>query len=269
MNAHQTTHTKRKLTVAILLAFGSLTANADMMELGSGDNNFTMLDPAGGAVGGTNTVVAMWDGTFNTSVDTALTNMTLTSESPFYGVKWYAHDVQVYAPGSYTFEACPGPIDPVTGKAADGSYGCGAGSAPQTMVVEDGQVGVHMLFDWNGTVNIDVVNVWNVDAIWAFGPNNGFGSNRLQSADTDCDGAGKGADFTTPECVEFFGTQWLFTATDPDGDGVPGSSMIDGPFKGFNAAFNIRPQVVPVPAAAWLMGSGLLGLIGIARRKKH
>lgn len=27
-------------------------------------------------------------------------------------------------------------------------------------------------------------------------------------------------------------------------------------------------QVVPVPAAAWLFGSGLLGLVGIARRKK-
>lgn len=27
------------------------------------------------------------------------------------------------------------------------------------------------------------------------------------------------------------------------------------------------PAAVPVPAAAWLMGSGLLGLIGVARRK--
>ncbi|MGB5298098.1 MAG: VPLPA-CTERM sorting domain-containing protein [Thiogranum sp.] len=27
-------------------------------------------------------------------------------------------------------------------------------------------------------------------------------------------------------------------------------------------------NVVPVPAAAWLFGSGLLGLVGIARRKK-
>ena len=26
--------------------------------------------------------------------------------------------------------------------------------------------------------------------------------------------------------------------------------------------------VVPVPAAVWLFGSGLLGLVGIARRKK-
>jgi hypothetical protein len=30
----------------------------------------------------------------------------------------------------------------------------------------------------------------------------------------------------------------------------------------------ISPAVVSVPAAAWLFGSGLLGLIGIARRKK-
>jgi len=30
---------------------------------------------------------------------------------------------------------------------------------------------------------------------------------------------------------------------------------------------NITPAAVPVPAAAWLFGSGLLGLIGVARRK--
>jgi len=27
-------------------------------------------------------------------------------------------------------------------------------------------------------------------------------------------------------------------------------------------------ETVPIPAAAWLFGSGLLGLVGIARRKK-
>ena len=30
----------------------------------------------------------------------------------------------------------------------------------------------------------------------------------------------------------------------------------------------INSPVVPVPAAVWLFGSGLLGLVGIARRKK-
>ena len=266
MSAHQATYTKRKLPVAMLLALGSMTANADMMELGSGDNNFTMLDPNGGGVGGTNAVVAMWDGTFNTSVDTAVTNMTITSETPFFGFKWFAHDVQVFGPGAYTFEACPGPIDPVTKRAADGSI-CNAGvSAPQTMTVADGQVGVHMLFDWNGNVNIDVVNVWDVNTVWAYGPNDGTTKNILQGAGTPC--AGKGADPNSAECQAFYQTEWLFASTDLDGDGVPGSSMVDGPFVGFNANFNLRPQVVPVPAAAWLMGSGLLGLIGVARRKK-
>ena len=268
MNVHQVFHVRRKLTVAIVLALGSMTANADMMELGSGNNNFTMLDPNGGGVGGTNTVVAMWDGTLNTSVDTAVTNMTISSDAPFFGIKWYAHDVQVFAPGTYTFEACPGPMDPVTYGAADGSTKCSIDNTPLTMVVGDGQVGVHMLFDWSSSVNIDVVNVWDVNAAWGFGPNDGTTKNMLQTADTGCVLVGKLADSSTPECQALLQTQWLFTATDPDGNGTAGTGMVDGPFKGFNATFNIRPQVVPVPAAAWLMGSGLLGLIGVARRSK-
>jgi hypothetical protein len=31
----------------------------------------------------------------------------------------------------------------------------------------------------------------------------------------------------------------------------------------------VPPQVVPLPAAAWLLGSGLLGLFAVARRKKN
>jgi hypothetical protein len=49
-----------------------------------------------------------------------------------------------------------------------------------------------------------------------------------------------------------------------------------GPFDGtpytekFNATLlgTAAPTAVPVPAAVWLFGSGLLGLVGIARRKK-
>ena len=60
-------------------------------------------------------------------------------------------------------------------------------------------------------------------------------------------------------------------------DGISGSPMIDGPFIGLNVNFDIGSgnslevlsvSSVPVPAAAWLFGSGLIGLIGIARRKK-
>ena len=71
--------------------------------------------------------------------------------------------------------------------------------------------------------------------------------------------------------------------------GMGGNPMQGGPFKGFNANFDVQtltlsgvdtartigpydvgPEggVVPVPAAVWLFGSGLVGLVGVARRKK-
>ena len=43
----------------------------------------------------------------------------------------------------------------------------------------------------------------------------------------------------------------------------------NGPAAGTVLIFSgVDTSVVPVPAAAWLMGSGLIGLIGVARRKK-
>jgi len=39
-------------------------------------------------------------------------------------------------------------------------------------------------------------------------------------------------------------------------------------FPGFQPYFSGSISQVPVPAAAWLMGSGLLGLVGVARRRR-
>ncbi len=65
--------------------------------------------------------------------------------------------------------------------------------------------------------------------------------------------------------------------------GIAGSPMPDGPFTGMNISLDftsltaspvctpgvgVCPPPVPVPAAGWLFGSGLLGLIGIMRRRK-
>ncbi|MDT8282598.1 MAG: VPLPA-CTERM sorting domain-containing protein, partial [Gammaproteobacteria bacterium] len=38
-------------------------------------------------------------------------------------------------------------------------------------------------------------------------------------------------------------------------------------FDGSNITFGASVSAVPIPAAAWLFGSGLLGLVGVARRK--
>jgi hypothetical protein len=61
-------------------------------------------------------------------------------------------------------------------------------------------------------------------------------------------------------------------------DGIGGDPMTSAAFTNYNANFDVlsvtfqnmemTPPQVPVPAAVWLFGSGLLGLIGLARRKK-
>ena len=61
------------------------------------------------------------------------------------------------------------------------------------------------------------------------------------------------------------------------GDACVGTSlpMATPPFSGQSPGFNgvvsgvSGPAPVPVPAAVWLMGSGLIGLVGVARRRRR
>jgi hypothetical protein len=48
------------------------------------------------------------------------------------------------------------------------------------------------------------------------------------------------------------------------------SLIVGGPFNNQIGTYNVSGtySVVPVPAAAWLMGSGLVGLVGVARRRR-
>jgi hypothetical protein len=48
------------------------------------------------------------------------------------------------------------------------------------------------------------------------------------------------------------------------------SLIVGGPFDGQIGTYNVSGTyaVVPVPAAAWLLGSGLIGLVGVARRRR-
>ncbi|MCK9420522.1 MAG: hypothetical protein M0R70_14215 [Nitrospirae bacterium] len=180
------------------------------------NNNFTMLDPTGALSGGTNDVNFTWDGTKKSSVAASgqASNATLESTCPFFGITWMAHDVAIYGPGTYTVYAdCPA-----------GSPGCGAG-APITFAVGAGELGAHMLFNWGGNNDIDVVNVWS--------PKASFGPSPLQTAGCGSNPADK---------------VWDWMSKDWDGDilGLNGYGMVDGPFIGFNANFNVM-GVPPVP----------------------
>lgn len=69
--------------------------------------------------------------------------------------------------------------------------------------------------------------------------------------------------------LHFYATDTNTSATinsyfgDFDGDDVANFAYISGSWLSYSSS-----AVVPVPAAAWLFGSGLLGLVGISRRRK-
>jgi hypothetical protein len=113
----------------------------------------------------------------------------------------------------------------------------------------NGYASAAMLFDWGTNLNIPVTVGFSM-----FGP--------------AVPSIGSAYAVTTVDCL-VGGTLGVC-------DSIPGDPMASGPFPGFNATFNGTatvtamnpvPAAVPVPAAAWLLGSGLLGLVGVARRK--
>ena len=88
--------------------------------------------------------------------------------------------------------------------------------------------------------------------------------------------AGFGSDTKNEDLLTYFGMSGLdftFASTNISlGNVTYGDGGVNGPIGSFNgtvtnADFD-NTAVVPIPATVWLFGSGLLGLVGIARRKK-
>ena len=267
---------------------GTATAN---IQVGTVYGNFTMLDASGNVFGGTNDVVFTWDGISMHSAETDLvSNMTIESAGPhpFFGAPWFAHHVRVFGPGTYTFEAdnalCESKAaspdaanagTKITNAGADdidasGCPGTGTGTATTvSMTVAAGQIGVHMLFDYNGSFDIDVVNVYDMNAPWNDATGQGDQLNDLWS----------GAAGVSPDPL----TDWGLVSRDVNADGVNGSPMIDGPFVGFYANFNDSPggtappqEDITTEVRNTLLGSGVLNwgvllamlpLISLLRRR--
>lgn len=205
-------------------------------------NNFTMLNPGGGMTGGTNDVVFTWDGTCNDSVATAVVNATISSNEGFSGPTWAANNVMIYCPGGpYVIHPDAVAGDPSCALGMDAGYitGFGVTNIPSgtpcigptyTFTVGDGQLAGHMLFAWNGNANIDVVDIWSQGT---FSGTLFTGADNGDSCSAQpCDGARNSA-----------AKVWDFASTDWDGDGLPGAQMLDGPFAGFNANFNLMKIV--------------------------
>jgi hypothetical protein len=180
----------------------------------TGNNNFTMIDGTGATFGGTNDVRFTWDGTRKTSVAVSgqISNASLSSPCNFFTRTWAVHDMAVYGPGTYTiYDACPA-----------GSPGCGAGN-PITFTVNPGEMGGHMLFYWNRSDDIDVVDVWQ--------PNTVFGPSVMNDNTT--------AGFVYGCGTNSLSTVWDHMSYDWDGDGINGAPMTSGLFAGSSANFNV------------------------------
>ena len=166
----------------------------------------------------------------------------------------------------------------------------------------------NMLADWNSNFGVPLSMVWDASGLINainFGLQAGdviSGTNLQRNGNTIFDvgsatPASDGLPFSTgslnqgpaPLAVTTLNTATLctpnidcignaFSGGEPfTDDGIAGSPMIDGNFMGLNVNFDIGSgnsltvlsiSNIPVPGAIWLFGSGLLGLIGISRRKK-
>lgn len=202
----------RLLGVAVCAFFISASAQATIYNI---SGSFEQLDSSG----------HIW-GSWANGVSGAYNDQT-GSISMYLDDLWGFHNIPVTGevittPGIYSWEAC----------LPDGSINCTA-PTPITAQIGTGQWGMHGLYTWTATSNIDLVNVWNVTA----GPNGIIN----------------------------------LSVIDSDGNGVLGVDEVDGPFEpgSISIALNLTltPTAVPIPGAVWLFGSGLLGLIGMARRK--
>lgn len=227
--------------------------------------NFTALTLNGMTLSGSNDVHMQWDGSgYSASSDYTgpggASNVTLSSTTAFYGHIWTAHDVQIFVPGSYSFDTALG--------------GGNAESGIMNVTVGTGQLGMHLLFDWNGGLNTDMFVVLARNSLFGSGIGRSVagvtaaGANNCDAgAILNClwDGPGFGSDGQPAG-----NKVWSLATVDGNGDGVMGVPTANGgPISGYNFSFNasLAPTVIPVPAAVWLFGSGLLGLLGIARRR--
>jgi hypothetical protein len=252
-------------------------------------SNFTMLAGNGGLDQGTNDVTFSLDQVnLNTTVDgtNGITTNTLASPTQYYGALWTAHHIRLFGQGTWEFNSGCRVDELEQGTHPDD---CAVQGARLSMTVAAGQIGAHMLFDWKDSANIDVLNVWNQDAAWNDDPDDGrAATNDMWAGDG---WAGPAGVVVNPN------TTWQLVSTDPDGDNINGVKMVDGPFIGFNANFNLgaadsclpgaltvievedivsasgcsisrNPAAVNVlDKADWLLVGGFLAWLGVLRKR--
>ena len=202
-----------------VFALGSVPAFAVNHTIAG--SNFSMYTLTGDLVAtdGANDVAGAFDDSLIcNAVSCTDISMTLSSATPFFGFNWFARSVRTFSQGSYVFDTNCTEADILAG-----TTNCGGGTS-LSLTVGQGQLGGHMLFDWGspaattcGVTNcdIDVAILWDLDSSFTAAIFDG------------------GTGTPTPATV------FELVSRDGDANGVPGIAMVDGPFIGFEANFNL------------------------------
>lgn len=110
-------------------------------------------------------------------------------------------------------------------------------------------------FEFNTVITLESIDFFDVETA----ENGTTDNNAIRLFDVDNNELMPGTFFTPDTGGDNMWDQLTFN--------VDGVKRIELNLGGSGAIDNITFTVVPVPAAAWLFGSGLIGLIGLARRK--
>ena len=163
---------------------------------------------------------------------------------------------------------------------------CSLASVAANAAVIDGSLGIGGAYQASGGTDLSDAAQITLDTVWATAATGDIVGTVDASTPAGSGGTALLAGFT-PVSGFFTVGPWSFdldsltvvdqTATLLTLEGT-GTLFLDGESAGHSATWSFSAEnatsysmtvttVVPVPAAVWLFGSGLLGLVGVARRK--
>lgn len=264
------------VAAGVALALGSAAGPvaADIVEM-SWSGLFTMLDPNGSPL-------------INTSY-------------PYYGDPTWGYGLRTQISGTLSFDTLTGAGSATIAPFAFCSSGLLEFRDMSLQAIGDGNGGQgalvlgNMLFNWSGNSGIPISIVWDAAGLFSSLADGYYIGETISGVGAlpASNGIRKGALSIglAPMATTIWNTTTVpgaGTGSNPSGelpltaDSVGGSPMIAGPFLGFNINLDITsiqieptvcpangvcPPPVPIPAAFWLFGSGLLGLGGISLRR--
>jgi hypothetical protein len=159
----------------------------------------------------------------------------------------------------------------ITGPVISGSYDDVSGAFDAVLTVSN--AGPTVTLSGNLLFVAGILNPSSTLSV-DFDGSNGFLSDTsigFLPIDVCCNGTGDPNSFKDIGGVmtmSLWGASWDY-GNNPDGSKKDFDSSAANPYSGSELGMDLRIQLtaVPVPAAVWLFGSGLIGLVGFARRK--